>query len=224
MQPDGSNLQKEPGKDISKLLTWLTEHRLALPLSLGIVLLAVGLLLARHPDQRQPFSDQPQKTQNGSFNEVTAQSVSDFRNVCNGGRITNAATYSGATPHPIAVFRQGINQDNYSQQSLPYTQHTWEADYKQFSSTQLVACLVRKREGSPTKKCEYQKVSLDFVPVVYELTVYEAQSHKKLGSKEISGPALECPSFVTYDEDERKIYGQPDMGQIVEAVRSYVMS
>lgn len=191
----------------------------------ALILIGLGWLFVRNDKSpnAQSTTGQAKKEQSTSFNQVVAQSVSDFGKVCNGGQIVNAAVYEGSSPHPIAIFRQGLRQDSYSLTGLPYAERTWDANYNKPTTTQLVACLTRKQEGKPTKKCEYQKVSLDFIPVVYELTVYEARSRKKIGAREISGPAFECPDFVTYDEEDRKLYGAPDTGQIVEAVRPYVM-
>ena len=91
----------------------------------------------------------------------------------------------------------------------------------------LVACL----NGEPAdeiKVCTYEvnnkQVIGTLYDAVYDVTLYEGTTGEVLDTGSINGPAGECPPFAGFPprQDRGKIYGKPDLGELVDFLRPYV--
>lgn len=160
-----------------------------------------------------------------SVNAKTASSIGQFSAVCENGSITNAADF--AEPYRVVAFSQPSIKSSWASVNLSYDAD-YRVDTKAFTEANTVACLEEK-DGTAVKSqtCEFttrgEKVSVDYYAVEYNLTIYEAKTGKKvkdLGT--INGPALKCPSFVTYDRSDPKIHANPDADAVDAAIASFV--
>lgn len=147
-------------------------------------------------------------------NATTAKYVTDFNKVCETASISNAADY--AKPYKIAAFYDSVTGSDYwTQVSLPYDAN-YKADYDKFETTNVVACLSPdKTSAVKSKTCDFKSgsdtVSIDYYALKYNVSLYEAKSGKKikdLGT--VNGPADTCPSFVSYNKSDPKVYAKPD--------------
>ena len=212
--------------------TGQNKTKLIIGVVVAIIILAVGAAFALSPKKSstsQSGGDKPSPTNNTSKgNALTAEYLSEFSAVCSGSTISNAADYTGTAPHPIALFESGlIDANDYTSSSVYLSDQTWSATTENFAKTQLVGCFSKKSTNATGKKCELKDssentVSLEQYNVVYSLKIYEAKSGKKLGEKEISGPATTCPFFASYNKNDPKLYGDPDKGATTEAVKEFV--
>ncbi len=193
---------------------------------LAIVIVIVALLIAgglavfaltgsKDDDSSATTTEQQDSAENNqpAINAVTADSLSDFDAVCENGSISNAAAF--AEPYIVDAYYQNDTRRSWS--SVPFGSNApWAADYDAFEATNLVTCLSEK-PGTATKSktCTFNsggsEVSIDYYALQYEATLYEAKSGKKvkdLGT--VNGPAIDCPSFASYDRNDPKIYARPD--------------
>ena len=70
-----------------------------------------------------------------------------------------------------------------------------------------------------TKTCDFKSgddpITVDYYATVYNVTVYEAKSGKKikdLGT--VSAPASTCPMFATYNKNDPKLVASPDTAAV----------
>ena len=205
----------------------------------AIVLLAVGVGLAFALNQnsnesadnnntstsRDQDDEQASEEQLRAANATTARYLNNFDVVCGTGSITNAADY--AKPYKIAAFSKTEDARSWTSVSLPHDA-AYRADYDNIEETNVVACL-NEKAGTAVKAetCEFnsrgERVSVDYYAVQYDLTLYQAKTGQKiedLGT--INGPATNCPSFVTFNPDDPKIYARPDADAVGAALERFV--
>ena len=162
------------------------------------------------------------------ISQITATSLLDYANVCNGATITNAIT-TKSTIRPIAFFDEvTTNSGQYSRSDVGLEDKTWEADYTKYTDTQLVGCLTRVKETDSGIKCDLtddnkkeQKVPV--YNVTYRLTVRDALTGQLLGTKNIDATTTTCPYFATYTLTNPKIYAIPEKANLAQAVKEYVV-
>lgn len=196
-------------------------------IAVGIIMLMACFVILK-ANKKETSIDQPTPTVHSSQKQsdkqqFTAKQLADYGQVCKGGVAVNAASYQdGPRPHPITLFTQSrTNPDNVSELYLSFENSKWQTDLQKVETAQLIGCFKYKSEG-PSKKCEYSRITLDYFAVTYELTVHEAKTGKAVGTKEVNGPNLTCPSYASYDLDDPKIYAKPDTGLAEEAIREFV--
>lgn len=152
-----------------------------------------------------------------SANAVTADSMSDLAAVCKNGSVKNAAAYE--KPYKFAIFDNNSARGSWSSFTSSYDNESI-VKYADFAQANVITCL--DRDDSTAVKslsCDFktggETTSVDFYAVKYKVTLYEAQSGKKVKElAAINGPATKCPSFVTYDKSNPKIYGEADKAEL----------
>lgn len=150
-------------------------------------------------------------------NAVTAESMSDLGTVCQNGSVKNAAAF--AKPYKFAVFDNNSVRGSWSNFSLSYNNES-AVKYSDFAQANVIVCL--DRDDSTAVKsttCDFktggEAVTVDFYAVKYKTTLYEAQTGKKIKElAAVNGPASKCPSFVSYDKTNPKIYGDADKAEL----------
>jgi hypothetical protein len=189
-----------------------------------IVVLAIAAIVVLVPGALVGFfviQDLAQNGLDGRKGTKKAASLSDFDVVCDGGSITNAATYG--KPYKIAAFAP----DDEPNPMRELTSAHWRdvtldsrADYRvnpdDFQSTNVVACLTRK-PGTEVKSrtCNMrtdsgEHVDVDYYAVQYDIELREARTGKRieqLGT--VDGPAASCPFFVWFKKRDPKTYAEP---------------
>jgi hypothetical protein len=150
-----------------------------------------------------------------TLTDIVATSLSDFSNVCDNSKITNAAAYdsSAAGPHPIGLFDKN-DYGSYNLSSV-YLGTGLDAQYDKPEATQLVGCLSRTGNGTQVKTCDLQDskkqtVSLKLMSSSYNIDIYEAKTGKKLDHVTIDKTKDTCPYVATYDPNDPTYYAQPE--------------
>jgi hypothetical protein len=151
-----------------------------------------------------------------------AASLTDFDAVCDGGSISNAATYG--KPYKIAAFApydepnpmREMTNTRWSEVTLG-SRADYRANPDDFRSTNVVACLTRK-SGTEVKSrtCDFktdsgEHVTVDYYAVQYDIELREARTGKhieQLGA--VDGPAASCPFLLWVNKRDRKAYADPD--------------
>ena len=190
-----------------------------------IVLLVGGIFIALiYKDSKDTKTNAP--TSGNSL--ITATSLLDYANVCNGAKITNANMKS-TTIRPIAFFDEvTTNSGQYSRSDVSLEDSTWEADYTKYTDTQLVGCLTRIKETDTGIKCDLtddskQDQKVPVYNVTYRLTIRDAVTGQLLATKNVDGTATTCPYFATYTQTNPKIYAVPDKATLSAAVKEFVV-
>ncbi|MGW0434387.1 hypothetical protein ACWDV4_17835 [Micromonospora sp. NPDC003197] len=162
-------------------------------------------------------------------NAITADSASDFREVCSGGAITNAAPYNGPAGAKAYAFSNSPGRlTSWSTESLDYdaAYYAKSADY---ATVSVVGCLTYE-EGSEAsgQKCNIEatdgtKLTIDYMSSRYTLTFHNAQTGEKIGDGgSVNAPATRCPSFMTYNKTTLKSYASPDDGTLNAAFKKFL--
>ncbi|WP_155391677.1 hypothetical protein [Catellatospora paridis] len=162
----------------------------------------------------------------GNNNAITADSSSDFGDVCQGGAILNAAEYTTPASAKAYVFGNSPTRlTSWSSKSLDSraSYYAKSADYAQVS---VVGCLsyVEGSEAAgqkcPIKASDGTKLTVDYLSSRYSLTFHNARTGEKIGDGgTVNAPANRCPSFLTYSKETLKSYASPDSASIDAAVK-----
>ncbi len=161
-------------------------------------------------------------------NEIQARNLDDFNEVCNGTRVLNSASYTtGTKPHPIALFISSpVDPQSYLPYSVFFKDTQWAADSKVPDKTQLVACFKRVATNEKLMDCKVssggQLFTVPLVAVTYKMTVYEAQSAKEVGSKEIKATSGVCESVGAFTQSNPTYYSKPTDADIVANIAEFV--
>ena len=158
---------------------------------------------------------------------ITATSTNDFKAVCSGFTITNAAKYVKKSTAKIATFSQSpqktdawVYQDVGSDKSYSKTNGN-------LTKIDTVACLHEIRDSKMlAKSCGYQEddrsVSVKYYSVRYKLSYYEAKTGKRISDGGIiETPIDTCPDFASYDPQTLLLYALPDTKAIEAALASF---
>ncbi len=206
-----------------------------------VILLAAGAVFAL---TSKKDSDGGYKSQSGSSSESSDSSESfdtpatkntavytdDYKVVCQGSTISNAADYDASSPgpHPMTVFEKGsATSDNkkYSSSSV-YLGGGADADYKEPEKVQLVACLARDGDGEFVKDCQLKDNDDKIIPIKlrqanYKLDIYAAKTGKKIGHSVITETSDSCPYIALVDSSDPTYYALPDSQAVKIAVQTY---
>ncbi|WP_186316114.1 hypothetical protein [Catellatospora sichuanensis] len=162
----------------------------------------------------------------GNNNAITADSSSDFEDVCQGGSILNAAEYAAPASAKAYVFGNSpARPTSWSSKSLD-SRASYYAKSSEYAQVSVVGCLAYV-EGSEAsgKKCDIKasdgtKLTVDYMSSRYTLTFHNARTGEKIGDGgTVNAPANRCPSFLTYSKETLKSYASPDTASINAAVK-----
>jgi hypothetical protein len=162
-------------------------------------------------------------------NAVTADSSSDFGNVCQKGAILNAPDYSSPATAKAYVFANAPERlTTWSSKSLDSTA-SYYAKTADYASVNVVGCLAVEEgsEGTPLK-CDIKasdgaKLTIDYLSLRYKLTFYAAKTGEEIGDGgTVNAPATKCPMFVSYNRTTLKAYASPDEATIDAALKKFL--
>lgn len=200
-----------------------------------ILLIVVGLMANKADDNKKATNTNQNTTsksssdESNSNNAETAKYSSDFEAVCQGGSISNAASFAkGTKPYKVFAFfnNSAGYSDNWTTVYLS-SQQSSTANSDNVTEANVVACLAEKKgTAAKSQTCEFEsggeKVTLDYYSLKYALEFREAKTGKVLGTgSDINGPATKCPSFVSYDKNDPKVYADPDEDAVQAAVKAF---
>ena len=224
--PTGPSSPMQPHSNKNLIIGVVVAAVVALLIIAGVV---VAIAMSGNKSDNKNTNDNTTNQQDDdalrSANAETANSLSDFDVVCDNGSISNAAAYE--KPYKVTAFASNSTTRSASTVSLPFGAD-YNADYKDYAATNIVACLAEK-EGSAVKSktCDFKSggetVKLDFYALKYALTLREAKTGKlikELG--EVNGPATTCPFFVSYSKDDPKYYARPDSDAVGMAIEKFI--
>ena len=202
----------------------------ALVLLVGIIIAVAVLLAAANKGTTNTSGSESSQQSNSdedklrAANTRTANSLSDYSAVCQTGAISNAAAYT--KPYRVLALSNTVDGTVWSTVSLEYDA-PYSVKYSEYAAVNAVVCL-KEQKGAAVKAstCEFtsggEKKSIDYYATVYDATLYEAKSGKKvkdLGT--VSAPADSCPSFVSYDKNDPKIIAKPDSAAVDALVAQF---
>lgn len=162
---------------------------------------------------------------------ASATTSADYAQVCNGARIKGAAPYTSSTPHPTAVFIQQPDSTGYesdynvailADKTIGQVVRDAQASPK---SIQLVACLQGTAGQNTGQTCPYTTVNLPVYSATYHLTIYTAQTHAVVLSKDVdvipiattvAGRYFPCSYTTSYDPNNPRLYYFPSSTQVVD--------
>lgn len=175
---------------------------------------------------QQKQEEKPPEKKDG---EISARNLDDFREVCNGTRILNSTSYTkGTAPHPVALFISNpVEPNSYLPHNVFFNDTKWAADYKDIAKTELVGCFKRVSENEKILDCKVtssgQQFVVPLVAVTYKMTVYEVQTAKEVGSKDIKATSGVCDNVSTFTRTNPKFYAKPTDADIVASISEFVM-
>ncbi|MFJ2581375.1 hypothetical protein [Kitasatospora aureofaciens] len=153
--------------------------------------------------------------------------ISDLEDGCGGALarkyFTQTAEHTGPGPHPVAMF--GIWESGASHAVYPPsgTPEQWSGNKLDPHRVQLIACLDEPDDGEFITDCKFTSDSLKLYRGVYNVTVYEARTGKKLGNERVAGSAkANCPSMVYLKKGIDKLHSEPEFADYQQVLRKYV--
>ena len=89
---------------------------------------------------------------------------------------------------------------------------------------QLVACLDLVEAGQPIRTCAFDDPKPDTLPMsegIYQLSVYEVATRRKVAEVRMTGEDEQCPTIVLIGAT-RTVYSEVNDRQLVDALTRYV--
>ncbi|MYT33206.1 MULTISPECIES: hypothetical protein [unclassified Streptomyces] len=153
--------------------------------------------------------------------------VSDLETGCGDGMarkyFPQAADHGGAGPHPIAMF--GISESGSPRLAYPTseTAEYWSGNGLDPHRVQLIACLDSPDEGEFLTDCKFTTDSVKLYRGVYDVSVYEARTGKKVGSEQLLGSGKpNCPGMVYLKRGTDALHTEPEFADYQAVLRKYV--
>jgi hypothetical protein len=162
-------------------------------------------------------------------NGIVARHDTDFRAVCEGGSVVNAAPYrKGGKVKILAFSKTGVVGDLWGPETVD-SGRPYASGHDAVTTVNVVACLHRVdgTERRPST-CRYQDqsnkpVDVAVVPVRYRLVFYTARSGEEVAQGgTVNGPSTPCPALVLYDRQTKRTYADPDRGALTAALDRFV--
>ncbi|HSZ29506.1 MAG TPA: hypothetical protein VK784_07100, partial [Pseudonocardiaceae bacterium] len=135
--------------------------------------------------------------------------------------------YGGSGPHPIAVF---VDDNPGSPSSLDASlgdeqDHPdyWNGDRGDPHRVQLIACLDEAEDGQFVTDCRFTSGTIPQYSRIYDVTVYEARTGRKVGTERIAGDGKpDCPYMVFTEDKSPRLYTKPDFTEFRNLLAKYV--
>jgi hypothetical protein len=154
------------------------------------------------------------------------------------GPYPDATAYTGPAPHPVVIVTDSnVNRDGqwvpdndaFQQAAYRLNQAVWHPEEPR--SVQLIACVTEQSTGPEVVKlCPYQNESgpkTDYAPYkvamyqgVFDVTLYELRTHRKVAGSTLLGEWTDCPSEVPAGTG--LLATQPSVEQYLAALRHFV--
>lgn len=191
----------------------------------GIVLNAIGMIVGliiaifliigianndSKSDTSNSSTSTSQSSDNSDISAVTADKVYDMDKICNNNYyISNAGTYTKGSSKVAVFYNSTDSPDNYTE--LYPSKSSWDAEFP--SEVGLVACMIASEGASAGKSCDYtssgEKVSIPLYKTNYEVKIIEALTGKVVATEKLTTNTGECPSYVSYDKSDPKVFEDP---------------
>jgi hypothetical protein len=150
---------------------------------------------------------------------VTASDIYDMNKVCkNNYSIANSGTYSAGSLNKVAAF-YNTNQSKNIYTYLQSSKESWIPNLT--SDVGIIVCADFSEGESAGKNCDYvsdgENVSIPLYRSSYTLRVIEAYTGNQISTTYATTSTDECPSYVTYNKTDPKVYQDLDF-DILEGV------
>ncbi|WP_067711863.1 DUF4229 domain-containing protein [Nocardia yamanashiensis] len=151
----------------------------------------------------------------------------DLEKLCGGSDRTyfpDGAAHQGNGPHPVAIFYVDESETTQHVSLVGASAPSyWSGDYKNPGNIQLVACLGSASKGQRITKCEFKTDTLDQYQGIYDATLYETTTGKKIAEARLSGATTpNCPHFTMTKGKDPVLYTEPDFAEYQRAFGKYV--
>ncbi|UGT39652.1 hypothetical protein LTV02_26805 [Nocardia yamanashiensis] len=151
----------------------------------------------------------------------------DLEKLCTGSDrkyFPDGAAHQGAGPHPIAIFYTDESETTqHASMGAATAPSYWSGDYKNPQNVQLVACLGSASKGAHVTKCEFKTDTLDQYQGIYNATLYETTTGKKVAETRLTGATTpNCPHFTMTKGKDPVLYTEPDFAEYQRALGKYV--
>lgn len=207
--------------------------------ALFVILLIIGIVIAVNAMTKENSTDSNRTNDSAktddtddetitdpSANAITAKALIELRVSCVGGSTTNAGAF--AKPYRYVAYENNNygtaerEVEKWDMYAVGSNDESITVDDRSApSELNVVVCLSRDDSTAvKTMSCELLRPSgveqgastvADYHSVKYKVTLYEAQSGKKIKElAAINGPATECPAVKYYNPESPDIYGDPD--------------
>lgn len=152
---------------------------------------------------------------------ITAEKLDDFRNVCYGNKIANAADYTDPKSAVITSFYERPHSDDNPWKNFSGVGAPNVAEYSEFTKANVVACFeYQPFAGKELARCEDD---IKLMSATYKTIFYEAKTGKKISEgKEIVNDDSTCPSTFVYDKTSRQTAKQPTTDSMIKAITDFV--
>jgi len=183
----------------------------------------------RDGSSKTDSTDKEATDSNPEFSGITAKALIELRAACVGGSVENAGALT--KPYRFVAYENNNSQSaeketwKWDMYAVGASDESIPLDFKsEPSELNVVVCLDRDDSTAvKTMTCELQRGAgmeasdstvADYFEVMYKITLYEAQSGKKIKEvAPINGPATECPGTF-YNKESPNIYGNPDITEL----------
>ncbi|MGH7218002.1 MAG: hypothetical protein ACREGE_00950 [Candidatus Microsaccharimonas sp.] len=190
----------------------------------------------RGESSKTATTDKETTEPNPEVSGITAKALVELRAACVGGSVENAGALT--KPYKYVVYENNNSQSaeketwKWDMYAVGANDESIPLDFKSApSELNVVVCLDRDDSTAvKTMTCELQRGAYmeasestvaDYFAVKYKMTLYEAQSGKKLKElAAINGPATECPAGF-YNKESPNIYGDPDASELDARLKSF---
>jgi hypothetical protein len=199
---------------------------------------------AQQPPARQPTRNAPLAASgspagpssaapdgNGRASSTPVASTEDLTEVCDLTYFPQSPAYSGAGPHPISIAVKGrmdlpsrVTKSFYGQPpgNTASARQAWEPTDP--ASVRLVACIDLVDGGRQIRTCKFDDPQPDTLPLsegVYQLTLYEVATRRKVVETRVTGDEDDCP-YIVLIGNTRMLYTEISERQIVNMLKRYV--
>lgn len=174
---------------------------------------------------------EPGNDSSGSNDPAAQLFPDDFEGVCSGATESQAADYARSAEHKAVYFETYEDKllDESSRLPSDWTVK-FDATRNAYAAVDVVGCGVRTDEKLAKKCTGYEdedthtKGSVNWYTATYELSAYEANTGKKLGSATIKADSQDCPTFASFDEGENEIdmYDSPSDQEVTSFLKKVV--
>lgn len=152
--------------------------------------------------------------------------IADLAGACNDlGReyYPDAAAYSGSSPHPVAIFVRDTADKLKGTSPSNDAPREWNGQGLDVHDVQLIACLGEASDGKYLGNCQFSDGKLPRYQGIYDTTLYEATTGKKVGEARLAGSTTsECPYVVFTKGGNPKLHTQPDLAEFRRALGKFV--
>ncbi|MFD9963059.1 hypothetical protein [Amycolatopsis sp. NPDC058986] len=153
----------------------------------------------------------------------TPARVSELKTGCSSKYFPQNDAYTGTGPHPIGVF---VTDDaGYANIASMGTEvpPQWDDIRLNPRQVQVIACLDKPDDGPYLKDCAFTSDSLKLYQGMYDVTLYEAKTGKKIGTEKMRGSEKpSCPSMTLTKRGTTSIHTEPDSAGYRAVLGKYV--